>query len=88
MSKKTRLLGRKTRRHKVTPAEIVRSFEVGSSVQLVPRGEFEDFPHTRYAGRVGKIIGKRGNSYIVRVMDGSIAKKFIVSPVHIKQAKG
>ena len=87
VSRRTRLLGRKTRRHKVTPAEIVRTFEIGTSVQLVPRGEFEDFPHGRYSGRVGKITSKRGDSYVVEVKDGGLIKKFIVSPVHLKLIK-
>ena len=85
MGKKTRMLGRKTRGHKVTPSEIVRKFAIGANVQLVPKGEFPDFPHTRYSGRVGKITEKRGNSYIVEVKDGGLIKKFIVSPVHLRE---
>jgi len=87
VSKKTRLLGRRTRGHKVTPSELVKTLEIGASVQLVPHGEFEDFPHTRYAGRVGIITGKRGNAYIVEVKDGGLIKKFITSPVHLKLIK-
>jgi len=87
VSKKTRIMGRKVRRHTVTPAEIVKTFEVGANVQLVPRGNFEDYPHTRYAGRVGKIVDKRGNSYVVELKDGSVVKKFIASPVHLRLIK-
>jgi len=87
MAKKSRILGRKTRKHKVTPAEIVRELLVGSKVQIVPKGQFEDFPHMRYAGRVGKIVDKKGNAYVVEVKDGNKIKKIIASPVHLKSIK-
>ena len=54
-------------------------------MQIVPRGEFEDFPHTRYSGRHGTITGKRGNAYIVELKDGGLIKKFIASPVHFRK---
>ncbi|MEM2974021.1 MAG: hypothetical protein QW112_00110 [Candidatus Micrarchaeia archaeon] len=85
MAKKTRMVGRKVRKHKVTPAEMVKNFPIGSSVQIVPRGNFEDFPHMRYAGRVGKIAARRGNCYIIEVRDGNLVKKLIASPVHIRK---
>jgi large subunit ribosomal protein L21e len=41
-------------------------------------------PHPRYKGRIGKIIGKRGKSYIVEITDGNKVKKLISRPEHLK----
>jgi len=44
-------------------------------------------PHSRYKGRVGKIIDKRGKSYIVEIIDGNKVKKLISRPEHLKAIK-
>lgn len=84
MSRRSRFLGRNSTRSKVTVAELIRKIEVGSKVQLTPNSKFEDFPHGRYAGRVGTVVGKQGNCYVVEMKDGSVTKKFITSAVHLK----
>lgn len=40
-------------------------------------------PHKRYHGKVGRIIEKRGKSYVVKVTQGDAAKKIIVRPEHL-----
>lgn len=85
MSRKSRILGRKSTKRDVTVVDQLKTLEIGTKVQLVPNAKFEDFPHPRYAGRVGVIVGKQGDAYIVEVQDGSIKKKFITSAVHLKE---
>lgn len=85
MSRKSRVLGRKSTKRKVTVVEQLKTIKIGTKVQLVPNAKFEDFPHPRYAGRVGVVKGKQGNAYIVEVQDGSIRKRFITSAVHLKE---
>ena len=41
-------------------------------------------PHPRFKGRVGKIIGKRGKSYIIEILDGNKVKRLISRPEHLK----
>lgn len=41
-------------------------------------------PHSRFKGKVGKIVGKRGRSYIVEIKDGKKIKKIISRPEHLK----
>jgi len=41
-------------------------------------------PHSRFKGVVGKIIGKRGRSYIVEIADGKKVKKIISRPEHLR----
>ena len=43
-------------------------------------------PHRRFLGKHGKIIEKRGSSYIVEVRDGGKYKKIICAPIHLKKA--
>ena len=41
-------------------------------------------PHPRFKGVAGRIIGKRGKSYIVEIVDGNKVKKLISRPEHLK----
>jgi large subunit ribosomal protein L21e len=41
-------------------------------------------PHPRFKGKTGRIIEKRGKSYIVQILDGNKAKKLIARPEHLK----
>jgi large subunit ribosomal protein L21e len=41
-------------------------------------------PHPRFKGKIGKVIGKRGKSYIVEILDGNKVKKLIARPEHLK----
>ena len=43
-------------------------------------------PHPRYKGIAGHVIGKRGKSYIVEIVDGNKVKKLISRPEHLKAA--
>jgi len=84
MHRRSRMLGRNARRRDVTIVEQIRTIEIGTKVQLVPNAKYEDFPHPRYAGRVGKVIRKQGNAYVVELQDGGKKKKFITSAIHLK----
>jgi len=41
-------------------------------------------PHPRFKGQMGKVIGRRGKSYIIQIVDGNKAKKLISAPEHLK----
>lgn len=41
-------------------------------------------PHSRFKGKVGKIIGSRGKSYIIEIVDGGKIKKIISRPEHLR----
>jgi len=84
ISKKSRTLGRKATRRRITVSDMVRQLEIGKQVSISPNSKFEDFPAPKYSGRVGQIIGKRGGAYIVEIKDGKKIKKLIASPVHFK----
>ena len=39
---------------------------------------------SRFHGNTGKIVGKQGECYYVRINDGNMAKNLLVHPVHLK----
>lgn len=39
----------------------------------------------RYHGRYGTIVGKKGNCYEVKILDGKKPKVLIIHPVHLKK---
>jgi len=41
-------------------------------------------PHPRFKGEFGRIIEKRGNSYVIEIKDGNKTKKIISRPEHLK----
>jgi len=41
-------------------------------------------PHPRFKGKIGKIIDKKGKSYILEVIDGNKVKRIISRPEHLK----
>lgn len=44
-------------------------------------------PHPRFMGKTGKIIEKRGKSYIVEIIDVNKVKKIVSRPEHLKAIK-
>jgi large subunit ribosomal protein L21e len=83
LSSNTRKLRGKT---KVTVADEVRTFEIGSKVILKLKARHRGRPHLRYSGRHGHIIKKQGNAYVVKVKDGKSTKELIASPIHLMLA--
>ncbi len=82
MSKRTRNLGMAQR--KLTVAQRVRRYAVGSRVALDHQSQHDGMPHPRYRGRVGTILGIRGQSYEVQITDGRALKILIIPSVHLR----
>jgi large subunit ribosomal protein L21e len=45
-----------------------------------------NFPK-RIQGRTGKVVGKRGQAYIVDIKDQDKEKRFLIKPIHLKKIK-
>ena len=41
----------------------------------------------RIGGKSGRVVGARGNHYLVEVKDGNKIKTFIIHPIHLKKLK-
>jgi len=65
--------------------KFLQEFKKKQKVIVLPESSSrKGMPHSRFKGKVGKIVGKRGRSYIVEVKDGKKLKKIISRPEHLK----
>jgi large subunit ribosomal protein L21e len=92
MTKKSRGFRAKTRfkiRQKVayrpTVNKFLKEFKKNQTVVIIQEpASQKGMPHPRFKGKSGKILEKRGKSYIVQIVDGNKAKKLIARPEHLK----
>lgn len=70
-------------RKKLTVNDFVSPFDKGDQVVIKITSYFKGVPHPRYNGRGGEIVGKQGDSYLVKIRDGRAQKTLIINPVHI-----
>lgn len=83
------LLRKKPReRGKIQLSRLLYEYREGDNVIIkIDPSVQKGMPHRRYYGKVGKIMGKRGRSYIVSVTQGDAVKEIIVRPEHLKPHK-
>ncbi len=64
----------------------IKSFDIGSKVVILPKGNFRNIPHPRYRGRVAKVMEKRGDSYVVEIdVSKSMKKTLVVPQIHLNK---
>lgn len=68
-------------------ADSLQDFKPGNSVRIklnpnIHRG----MPHPKYQGAFGKILGKKGNSFILEIKNGNKLKQIISRPEHLARA--
>tara|TARA_Y100000310_G_C20396373_1_gene675291 strand:- start:271 stop:531 length:261 start_codon:yes stop_codon:yes gene_type:complete len=72
-------------RGKIRFSEYFKSLETGERVAIKrEQSVAASFPE-RVQGRTGVVTGKKGNSYIVDVMEFNKKKTFIIQPIHLKR---
>ncbi|MEM5773028.1 MAG: 50S ribosomal protein L21e [Candidatus Aenigmatarchaeota archaeon] len=85
---KTRQALRQKPAYRPPITKFLQEFSMGQRVVIEQEPSSQKgMPHPRYKGRVGRIIGKRGKSYIVEITDGNKVKKLISRPEHLKVMK-
>lgn len=68
-----------------TITKFLQEFDVGQNVIItLEPSSHKGMPFPRFKGSTGKVVGKRGKSYIVEIMDGRKIKKIISRPEHLK----
>ena len=76
-------LRQKLRRKGITM--FLKEFKEGERVIILPEPSSQKgMPFPRFKGMSGKIIGKKGKSYIVEIVDGNKLKKVIARPEHLR----
>lgn len=83
-------LSRATRKlkikRKLTAVDVLKEFKIGDKVIIEPIVNQKGFPHPRFKGKTGIVIGIRGNSYEVEIKDFERKKLLVVPSVHLKKA--
>jgi large subunit ribosomal protein L21e len=65
--------------------KFMRTYKEGDQVIIYQEPSSQKgMPFIRYKGRVGKIVGKRGESYLVEIKLGNVKKTLISRPEHLK----
>jgi len=89
-SKSRRKLTKKVReKGRVPISRIMQEFSPGEKVHIVidpsvQKGQ----PHSRYHGRTGTVLEKRGSAYLIEVTDKNARKTLISRPVHLRSQEG
>jgi large subunit ribosomal protein L21e len=89
MVKTRSILKKKPRDRGIPPVTtFVKDFEIGEKANIViePSSQ-KGQPHRRYHGKVGVIVDKRGDAFVVRIDLEKSHKDLIVRPEHLKKIK-
>lgn len=71
----------------VRPAitKFLQEFDVGQQVALeMEPSSQKGMPYPKFKGSVGKVVGRRGESYIIEINIGDSRKTIISRPEHLK----
>ena len=78
-------LSKHVRQHGLPPvSKVIQDFSPGTKVTIaldpsVVKGQ----PHSRYHGRTGIVVERRGRAFVVEVRDGGSIKRVISRPEHL-----
>ncbi|MFQ6087976.1 MAG: 50S ribosomal protein L21e [Candidatus Methanofastidiosia archaeon] len=83
-------LRKRTRaRGMISLSRILSDFKVGERVSIVIEPSIhKGMPHPKFHGLTGKVLERRGNSYLVEIRDGGKLKRVISRPEHLKGQRG
>ncbi len=69
-------------------SKALQQFKKGETANIVIDSSIhKGMPHIRFHGKTGKIEGKQGKSYIVKVNDGKKEKTLVVRSEHLRRAR-
>ncbi|TAL47209.1 50S ribosomal protein L21e [archaeon] len=68
--------------------KFLQQFTIGQNVVIMQEASSQrGMPFPRFKGKMGKVVQKRGRSYVVELMDGRMMKHVIARPEHLKLLK-
>jgi len=76
----------RTEKRKNIISRYLAKFNIGEKVVIKPEPSIQKtIPHRRFIGKIGKVIGERGKSYLVKIKDHNAYKTLIIKPVHLRR---
>ncbi len=85
LAKRSRHLSRHHKPSAQRVRDVIKYFEVGQRVAIVPKGNVRNIPHPRYKGKIGIVTEKRKRGYVVEVVSMGSKKKLVVDALHIEK---
>lgn len=70
-------------RSKVGIRRYIQNFKNNDQVAIKIDSSYQRIPHPRFDGKGGRVVGKKGRAYRVRIKDGGKTKEIIVTPEHL-----
>jgi len=87
-SKSRHKLRRRGKHTKATVTKLLKKFEVGQRVHLIIDGSHHSgLVPSKYKGHTGRVIGKQGSAYKIKINDMNKEKILITTPAHLKEVK-
>jgi len=74
-------------RGKIQLSRYFQEMEKGDFVAIVREPSVQSSFPTRIQGRTGKVEGRRGKAYMIKLKDQDKEKKFLIEPIHLKKIK-
>jgi len=82
---RTRHKLRQETRLRPTITKFLQEFQIGQNVAIEPEpSSHKGMPYPKFTGAAGKVVAKRGSSYIVEINVGDSKKTIISRPEHLK----
>jgi large subunit ribosomal protein L21e len=72
-------------RGKISLSKYFQELKTGEKVAIVREQSSEPKFPIRIQGKTGVIMGKKGEAYVIRLMDGNERKTFIIDAIHLKK---
>lgn len=72
---------------KIKLSNYFQEFEEGSRVTVIMEKALHPKFPKQIQGRTGVIVGRRGESYLIKMNDLNKEKMYIIHPVHLKKIK-
>ncbi len=85
LSRRTRNISRHHRPSSLNTGSQLKKFSIGDKVAIVPKGSYRNIPHPRYKGKIGEVVGQRGEAYIVEVNVMNAKRKLVVPSLHLEK---
>ena len=74
-------------RGKLQLSKYFQEFNNGDSVAVIKEMSVNSNFPKRLQGRTGKVEGRRGRIYIIKIKDQEKEKRFLIEPIHLKKIK-
>jgi len=74
-------------RGKVRIKKYLQKFDENEAVSISMDASYRNIPHPRFQGKSGRVIGKQGRAYYVKIRDGGKTKNLLINPEHLIKIK-